>query len=481
MNRSQWNNSQSFYPNHQQLNYPQLQQYLQNPNQNQNQLHSQQIDHFRSNPNPKQQQQQQQQQQNQTQLQNQRGNLVLNQQPKNPQRLYLSRSLPIDFQVPYPRSVQQQAQNQKQLQNQNHQFWKEIEDKQNKKISTVPSSQWKQNQQQQQQQEKKKKTNNKQKQIQKQKHQQQQQQLRKRKPTNSFKHPKHQKKKKPLMPRRRNQKKNHKYKKKKTFNHLLADNCLAINSPNVDLKEKNKYRLSAPKNSTSRLIPRKRPMILHRSDSTSGFFIDENGSFETLIDSSIFDSPLVKTILDENFDIDEKQLKEKVCQTDQFQEQLKDKEIKSKNLYHRMLLNYIKTLRNQNEELGYKLITATDELLELKNDNNEVEQNNENENENETKTEDEQKSQKQNKLENKLKNEIEIKDFKNTKNEMENEMEKKKEKEKEKKKKKGKKKKNENEKNKKEKEKEKENLNTQSTKNLLEKKKSNQNELNIEK
>ncbi|KAJ3425518.1 cleavage stimulation factor 3' pre-RNA subunit [Anaeramoeba flamelloides] len=390
MNRPQWNSLQPFYPNPPPVNFPQLPQYPQNPNQNKSQLHNQihlqQNNLFRSNPNRMQQQHQQQQQN----LSQQNSNLIINQQPNNPQKHHLSRILPIGFLVPYPQNMQQQAQNQ------NHQFWKEIENKQNKKISTVPSSQLKQNFQQQ----KKKKRNNKQKQTQKQKHLQQQ--PRKRKPNKFFNHPKYMKKKNP-MPRRRNQKKNHKFKKQKNCSHLLNNNSLTINSPNVDLKEKNKYRLSAPKNSTSRLIPRKGRMILRRSDSTSGFFIDENGSFETLIDSSIFDSPLIKTILDENIDVDEKKLKEKVYQTDQFQEQLK--EIKSKNLYHRMLLNYIKTLRNQNEELGSKLITVTDELLELQKDNNKEEQDNCTENEYDN----------QNKLENKLKNEIEIKNSNNIK------------------------------------------------------------------
>ncbi|KAJ6250265.1 hypothetical protein M0813_16321 [Anaeramoeba flamelloides] len=132
-------------------------------------------------------------------------------------------------------------------------------------------------------------------------------------------------------------------------------------------------RPSAPKNVTASLIHKIEPFwSKKKKEFPRDFSIDDFGSFEGLIDSSVFESPLVKHLLDENDDIDEETLHKKLMENEKLKDQKNEetenggKVLKGKPLYHSLLLSYIKRLRNQNEELNLKLSLAKNELSDVK-------------------------------------------------------------------------------------------------------------------
>ncbi|KAJ6230718.1 hypothetical protein M0813_06507 [Anaeramoeba flamelloides] len=148
-----------------------------------------------------------------------------------------------------------------------------------------------------------------------------------------------------------------------------------VRKPRKLTKQQNntQNRPSAPKNVTASLIHKIEPFwSKKKKDFPRDFSIDDFGSFEGLIDSSVFDSPLVKHLLDENDNIDEETLHNKLMENEKFKDQKNEEKenqcqaLKGKPLYHSLLLNYIKRLRNQNEELNLKLSLAKNELSSVK-------------------------------------------------------------------------------------------------------------------
>ncbi|KAJ3446939.1 hypothetical protein M0812_07934 [Anaeramoeba flamelloides] len=148
-----------------------------------------------------------------------------------------------------------------------------------------------------------------------------------------------------------------------------------VRKPRQSHKIQNKIqkRPSAPKNVTASLIHKIEPFwSKKKKDFPRDFSIDDFGSFEGLIDSSVFESPLVKHLLDENDDIDEETLHKKLMENEKLNDQKNEETenpgqvLKGKPLYHSLLLSYIKRLRNQNEELNLKLSLAKNELSDVK-------------------------------------------------------------------------------------------------------------------
>ncbi|KAJ3451864.1 hypothetical protein M0812_03622 [Anaeramoeba flamelloides] len=123
-------------------------------------------------------------------------------------------------------------------------------------------------------------------------------------------------------------------------------------------------RPSAPKNDTASLIPKVLPFwIPQNHDLNQDFTIDDCGSFEGLIDDTFFEELIPITSFKSTTEIEER---EEIPQKTTPRKKSK-KKIEGKTLYHNVLLNYIKKLRSQNEELLTEFNKVENELLELKN------------------------------------------------------------------------------------------------------------------
>ncbi|KAJ6249235.1 hypothetical protein M0813_01835 [Anaeramoeba flamelloides] len=128
--------------------------------------------------------------------------------------------------------------------------------------------------------------------------------------------------------------------------------------------QKIKRRPSAPKNDTASLIPKVLPFWIPQNDDLNqDFAIDECGSFDGLIDDSFFEELNPSTTFKPTTKIKKiEEIPQKITPRKKI-----GGRIEGKKLYHNVLLNYIKKLRNQNKELLTEFHKVENELLELKN------------------------------------------------------------------------------------------------------------------